>query len=179
MTLNKYLQNKVDINEITESDKKDILNYLAIINNEKSFGVSITRDSVICYFLLHYFRKTSFLEKTNKELEEELSKIMGFNENYLTPILNELVENQILLIRTDKYCLSSDCTLGIMRNLKLEEIAKSKPINMIKINKFRQLCRYINENELTINIEEELNDLISTLESVIEEEKISSRSNRL
>lgn len=171
MTIEKYLQDKIDAKEITDREKEEILNYLDIINNEKSFGVSITRDAIICYFLIHYFKKTFFLEKTGRELEEELSKITDFNKDCLPSILNELIENRILLFKADKYYLSSDCTLGIARDLKLKEIAKSKPINMIKINKIRELCRYINENKLIINIEEELDNLISILDSVIDVEK--------
>lgn len=47
----------------------------------------------------------------------------------------------------------------------------SKYINMNDINEIKQLCSYINENNLKININEEIEDLKSTLNYVIEKAK--------
>ena len=47
----------------------------------------------------------------------------------------------------------------------------SKYINMNDINEIKQLCSYINENNLKININEEIKDLKSTLNYVIEKAK--------
>lgn len=47
----------------------------------------------------------------------------------------------------------------------------SKYINMNDINEIKQLCNYINENNLKININEEIEDLKSTLNYVIEKAK--------
>lgn len=106
MTTEKYLQNKVDINEITESDRDFILNQLNVISHKQDFNTCELRDAVIVYFLLDYRQSEMFLEKTEIDLEKELSEILLFNKQHLTEVLNELVDMTILLNVSNKYCLS-------------------------------------------------------------------------
>ena len=106
MTINKYLQDKVDINEIFESDRDFILNQLGVISHKQDFNTCELRDAVIVYFLLDYRQSEMFLEKTESDLEKELSEISLFNKQYLAEVLNELVDMRILLNVSNKYCLS-------------------------------------------------------------------------
>ena len=106
MTINKYLQDKVDINEITESDRDFILNQLDVISHKQDFNTCELRDAVIVYFLLDYRQSKMFLEKTESDLVKELSEIPIFNKQYLAEVLNELVNIKILLNVSNKYCLS-------------------------------------------------------------------------
>lgn len=106
MTINKYLQDKVDINEITESDRDFILNQLDVISHKQDFNTCELRDAVIVYFLLDYRQNEMFLEKTEIDLEKELSEILLFNKQHLAEVLNELVDMTILLNVSNKYCLS-------------------------------------------------------------------------
>lgn len=106
MVIEKYLQYKVDINEITESDRNFILNQLDVISHKQDFNTCELRDAVIVYFLLDYRQSKMFLKKTESDLEKELSEISLFNKQYLAEVLNELVDMTILLNVSNKYCLS-------------------------------------------------------------------------
>lgn len=118
MTIEKYLQNKVDINEITESDRDFILNQLDVISHKQDFNTCELRGAVIVYFLLDYRQSEMFLEKTESDLEKELSEISLFNKQHLAEVLNELVDMKILLNVSNKYCLSYAYIMTLEMNNK-------------------------------------------------------------
>lgn len=116
MTIEKYLQDKVDRNEITESDRDFILNQLDVISHKQDFNTCELRDAVIVYFLLDYRQSKMFLEKTESDLEKELSEISLFNKQHLAEVLNELVDMTILLNVSNKYCLSYAYIMSLEMN---------------------------------------------------------------
>lgn len=116
MTIEKYLQYKVDINEITESDRDFILNQLDVISHKQDFNTCELRDAVIVYFLLDYRQSKMFLEKTESDLEKELSEMYFFDKQLLAVVLNELVDIKILLNVSNKYCLSYAYIMALEMN---------------------------------------------------------------
>lgn len=83
MTINKYLQDKVDMNEITERDKDFILSKL----NEAN--VSEIGKWILCYFLLNSYIYNISFEIFETDLLKEMLKLK-LADFYIATFPNEL-----------------------------------------------------------------------------------------
>lgn len=124
MTINKYLQDKVDISEITESDRDFILRQIDMIEN-KGVPLFSEKEKYCIYRILsiYYidFLNSADIERIDSNILENISDgISKDNIRELNKILKLLVSKNILKMRIGvyaKYYTFSDAVINSLKRI--------------------------------------------------------------